>query len=325
VLANAVDERGVFTQHYQTKALDASALIIPLFGFLPPDDDRVRATVLAIADELTVDGLVLRYRTDETEDGLEGAEGTFTICSFWLVQALVLIGELERARTLCEKLLSFAGPLQLYAEQIDPYTGRQLGNFPQAFTHLALINAVTHLIRAEGAEAAGTFRPAHDRTGGTPWRSRPRDIGGIRRRSPSGGGDTVRLLPQIAQLTHIGIEPGEPFRTPIAVLRAGLLGHPQRLVRRTQRIGGDIGEMVPQHPLHLTQPGPRLLTDLEDHIVHQPRDRRFRLGLPAQPARPAVLPQGVQAEQDARPGRIPVHQRHPQQAGGLADLQAETV
>jgi GH15 family glucan-1,4-alpha-glucosidase len=160
VLANAVDERGVFTQHYQTKALDASALIIPLFGFLPPDDDRVRATVLAIADELTVDGLVLRYRTDETEDGLEGAEGTFTICSFWLVQALVLIGELERARTLCEKLLSFAGPLQLYAEQIDPHTGRQLGNFPQAFTHLALINAVTALIKADRQQPPWALKSA---------------------------------------------------------------------------------------------------------------------------------------------------------------------
>lgn len=149
VLANGVDDRGVFTQHYGTKALDASVLVIPLFGFLPPDDERVRATVLAIADELTEDELVLRYRVEQTEDGLSGEEGTFTICSFWLVQALVLIGEAERAHALCEKLLSFAGPLQLYAEQIDPHTGRQLGNFPQAFTHLALINAVTAVIKAE--------------------------------------------------------------------------------------------------------------------------------------------------------------------------------
>ncbi len=149
VLANAVDERGVFTQHYGTKALDASVLVIPLFGFLPPDDERVRATVLAIADELTEDDLVLRYRVDETEDGLAGEEGTFTICSFWLVSALVSIGEVPRARALCEKLLSYAGQLQLYAEEIDPHSGRQLGNFPQAFTHLALINAVTALIKAE--------------------------------------------------------------------------------------------------------------------------------------------------------------------------------
>jgi len=149
VLANAVDERGVFTQHYGGKALDASVLLIPLLRFLPPGDERVRNTVLAIADELCVDDLVLRYRVDETEDGLVGAEGTFTICSFWLVSALVQIGELARARALCEKLLSYASPLQLYAEEIDPHTGRQLGNFPQAFTHLALITAVTAVIRAE--------------------------------------------------------------------------------------------------------------------------------------------------------------------------------
>jgi GH15 family glucan-1,4-alpha-glucosidase len=86
---------------------------------------------------------------DETDDGFEGEEGTFTICSFWLVSALVEIGELARARALCEKLLSYASPLSLYAEQLDPVTGRHLGNFPQAFTHLALINAVVHIITAE--------------------------------------------------------------------------------------------------------------------------------------------------------------------------------
>jgi GH15 family glucan-1,4-alpha-glucosidase len=103
-----VDERGVFIQHYDSKALDASVLLIPLLRFLPPDDERVRNTVLAIADELTVDDLVLRYRVDETEDGLAGEEGTFVICSFWLVSALMQIGELPRARALCEKLLSYA-------------------------------------------------------------------------------------------------------------------------------------------------------------------------------------------------------------------------
>jgi len=152
VLAHALDERGVFAQHYGGKTLDASVLLIPLLRFLPPDDERVRNTVLAIADELTEDELVLRYRVDETEDGLTGTEGTFTICSFWLVSALVQIGELARARALCEKLLSYASPLQLYAEEIDPHTGRQLGNFPQAFTHLALITAVTAVIRAERAQ-----------------------------------------------------------------------------------------------------------------------------------------------------------------------------
>jgi GH15 family glucan-1,4-alpha-glucosidase len=105
--------------------------------------------VLAIADELTVDGLVLRYRTDQTDDGLYGEEGTFTTCSFWLVSALVAIGELRRGRDLCERLLSQASELGLYAEEIDPRTGRHLGNFPQALTHLALVNAVMSVIRAE--------------------------------------------------------------------------------------------------------------------------------------------------------------------------------
>ena len=115
--------------------------------------------MLAIADELTVDGLVLRYRIDETDDGLAGEEGTFTICSFWLVSALVEIGEVERARALCEKLLSYASPLLLYAEEIDPQSGRHLGNFPQAFTHLALINAVMHVIRADEELEAGGVMP----------------------------------------------------------------------------------------------------------------------------------------------------------------------
>jgi alpha,alpha-trehalase len=153
VCEHGIDERGVFVQHYETEALDASLLLIPLMRFLPPDDERVRATVLAIADELTEDGLVLRYRVDATDDGLEGEEGTFTICSFWLVSGLTRIGETERARALCERLLSFASPLELYAEEIDASTGRHLGNFPQAFTHLSLVNAVMELIAAEGDAA----------------------------------------------------------------------------------------------------------------------------------------------------------------------------
>jgi GH15 family glucan-1,4-alpha-glucosidase len=160
ILDNALDERGVFTQHYGTTALDASTLLIPLIGFLPPDDPRVRNTVLAIADELTEDQLVLRYRVDETDDGLVGAEGAFTICSFWLVSALVMIGELDRARALCTRLLSYASPLQLYGEEIDPRSGQHLGNYPQAFTHLALINAVTALIKADrGQRRARTRGP----------------------------------------------------------------------------------------------------------------------------------------------------------------------
>ena len=145
----------MFVQHYGGDALDASLLMAPLVRFLPPDDPRMRATVLAIADELTEDGLVLRYRTDETDDGLSGEEGTFAICSFWLVSALDEIGEPGRARELCEKMLSYASPLFLYAEEIDARTGRHLGNFPQAFTHLALINAVMHVIRAD-EKLAGT-------------------------------------------------------------------------------------------------------------------------------------------------------------------------
>jgi GH15 family glucan-1,4-alpha-glucosidase len=161
ICANAVDERGVFCQHYESTSLDASVLLMPIVRFLPVDDERMRRTVNAIAEELTVDGLVLRYRTDETDDGLEGEEGTFTICSFLLVSALVEIGEVARARSLCEKLLHYASPLQLYAEQIEADSGRHLGNFPQAFTHLALINAVMNVIAAEGG--AGTRLPFDDR------------------------------------------------------------------------------------------------------------------------------------------------------------------
>jgi GH15 family glucan-1,4-alpha-glucosidase len=153
ICEHGVDKRGVFTQYYGTPALDASNLLLPLVRFLPPEDPRIRKTVLAIADELTVHDLVLRYRVEETDDGLRGVEGTFAICSFWLVSALAEIGEIERARALCEKLLSFASPLGLYGEEIDAATGRHLGNFPQAFTHLALINAVMHIIRAQEAGA----------------------------------------------------------------------------------------------------------------------------------------------------------------------------
>jgi GH15 family glucan-1,4-alpha-glucosidase len=149
ICEHGVDERGVFTQHYDTDALDASLLLMPLMRFLPPDDERIIKTVNAIAAELTVDGLVLRYRTDETDDGLEGEEGTFAICSFWLVSALAEIGEAQRAREMCERMLGYASPLYLYAEEIEAKSGRHLGNFPQAFTHLALINAVMHVIRAD--------------------------------------------------------------------------------------------------------------------------------------------------------------------------------
>ncbi len=152
ICARGVDDRGVFCQHYGTKALDASVLLMPLVRFLPKEDPRTRATVCAIADELTENGFVLRYRTGETDDGLSGEEGTFLICSFWLVSALSEVGELDRGRDLLERLLSHSSPLDLFAEELDAQSGRHLGNFPQAFTHLALINAVMHVIADEQAE-----------------------------------------------------------------------------------------------------------------------------------------------------------------------------
>jgi len=175
ICANALDKRGVFTQHYGTDALDASLLLMPLVRFLPAGDQRIRRTVLAISDELTEGGMVLRYRTEETDDGLSGEEGTFAICSFWLVSALCEIGDIHPARRLLEKLLSYASPLLLYAEEIAPETGRHLGNFPQAFTHLALINAVMHVIRAEEQAPAGDVARAGRASGVfTPPRIEPR-------------------------------------------------------------------------------------------------------------------------------------------------------
>ena len=149
ILEHGVDGRGVLRQHYDTDALDASTLLAAIFGFLPPDDDRLRASVLAIADELTENGFVLRYKTDETDDGLSGKEGTFLICTFWLVSGLAIIGEEQRARDLMERALRVASPLGLFAEEFDVETGRHLGNFPQAFSHLALIEAAARIIVVE--------------------------------------------------------------------------------------------------------------------------------------------------------------------------------
>jgi GH15 family glucan-1,4-alpha-glucosidase len=140
---------GVLRQHYDTEALDASTLLAALFGFLPGDDERMHKSVLAIADDLTENGYALRYRTDETDDGLSGKEGTFLICSFWLVSALSIVGEAQRAHDLMERLLRVASPLGLYAEEFDAETGRHLGNFPQAFSHLALIEAAARIILTE--------------------------------------------------------------------------------------------------------------------------------------------------------------------------------
>jgi GH15 family glucan-1,4-alpha-glucosidase len=140
---------GVLRQHYDTDALDASTLLAAIFGFLPAGDERLRQSVQAIANDLTENGFVLRYRTDETDDGLAGKEGSFLICSFWLVSALTIVGDIQRARDLMEKLLSVASPLGLFAEEYDTDTGHHLGNFPQAFSHLALIEAAAGIVLVE--------------------------------------------------------------------------------------------------------------------------------------------------------------------------------
>ncbi len=149
ILEHGVTADGVLRQHYATDALDASVLLAAIFDFLPTDDQRLHTTVRAIAENLTENGFVLRYRTDETDDGMSGKEGTFLICSFWLVSALAIIGELQEANDLMEKLLRIASPLGLYAEEFDADTARHLGNFPQAFSHLALIEAAARIILPE--------------------------------------------------------------------------------------------------------------------------------------------------------------------------------
>jgi GH15 family glucan-1,4-alpha-glucosidase len=162
VLANALDERGVFTMHYDTSDLDASALLLPLVRFLPPDDYRIRNTVFAISDELVENGIVLRHHPHGTQPTHEVAGGeAFIACSFWLVSAFAEIGEHDRARALCERMLAHASPLGLYAEHLDPYSGRHLGNFPNAFTHLAQINAVLHIIRIDQLQQTSRVSSPH--------------------------------------------------------------------------------------------------------------------------------------------------------------------
>ncbi|HEX4688828.1 MAG TPA: glycoside hydrolase family 15 protein [Nocardioides sp.] len=153
ILTHGVSDSGVLRQHYDTDALDASTLLAALFGFLPGTDERLRNTVDAIDKDLTENGFVLRYRTDETDDGLSGKEGTFLICSFWLVSALAVIGEMERAHNLMERLLRIASPLGLYAEEFEVDRARHLGNFPQAFSHLALIQAAGRIVLQDFREA----------------------------------------------------------------------------------------------------------------------------------------------------------------------------
>jgi GH15 family glucan-1,4-alpha-glucosidase len=135
-------------QSYGAKELDASLLLMPLVGFLPHDDPRVVGTVAAIRERLVIEGFVLRYRPQRADDGLPGDEGVFLACSFWLVDNLVMQGKRDEAISLFERLLSLRNDLGLLAEQYDPVAKRQVGNFPQAFTHLALINTALNLTRS---------------------------------------------------------------------------------------------------------------------------------------------------------------------------------
>jgi GH15 family glucan-1,4-alpha-glucosidase len=143
------DERRAFVQHYETDVLDASVLMMPLVKFIAPTDPRWLSTLDAIGEELVSDSLVYRYNVEASPDGLEGEEGTFSICTYWYVEALAMAGRLDEARLAFEKMLTYANHLGLYAEQIGR-TGEQLGNFPQAFTHLALISSAVYLDRALG-------------------------------------------------------------------------------------------------------------------------------------------------------------------------------
>ena len=158
---------GAFTQAFGEPTLDASALAIPLVGFLPPTDPRVQSTVAAIQQRLTAGGLVYRYLPAETPDGLAGDDATFALCSFWLVDNLALAGRVDEARALFEKIAGYANDVGLLAEEIDPTTGELLGNFPQGFTHLALIGSALAIAEAEAAGAehhAETYTSRKHRT-----------------------------------------------------------------------------------------------------------------------------------------------------------------
>jgi GH15 family glucan-1,4-alpha-glucosidase len=152
-------KQDAFIQSFGDATLDASLLLIPIVGFLPPDDPRVRGTVAAVERTLVRDGLVMRYDTHSAVDGLPPGEGAFLACSFWLVDNYVLLGRDEEACALFERLLALRNEVGLLAEQYDPHGRRQLGNFPQAFSHLALINSAHSLNTAKGA--------AHLRSGGS--------------------------------------------------------------------------------------------------------------------------------------------------------------
>ena len=148
-------QRNSFVQYYGGKSLDAGLLMIAIVGFLPPEDPRVKGTVEAIEKDLLRDGFVIRYDTGEVQDGLPPGEGAFLACSFWLVGNYVLLGRLDDARALFARLVGLANDVGLLAEEYDPKRKRQVGNFPQAFSHIALINAAYMLSGAQVAKAGG--------------------------------------------------------------------------------------------------------------------------------------------------------------------------
>jgi GH15 family glucan-1,4-alpha-glucosidase len=147
-----------FVQAYDTKFLDASLLLIPQVGFLPADDARVLGTIAAIERKLMLNGLVLRYSTITGVDALPAGEGTFLACSFWLADCLVLTGRRQEAQDLFERLLAIGNDVGLFAEQYDPRAKRMLGNFPQALTHMALINTARLLSMPEAAAKGAAER-----------------------------------------------------------------------------------------------------------------------------------------------------------------------
>jgi GH15 family glucan-1,4-alpha-glucosidase len=169
VCANAYNEKlGCFVQAYGSTLLDASLLMIPMVGFLPADDPRMRGTVEAIERRLVVDGLVMRYDSRATDDGLPPGEGAFLACSFWLADNLALLGRRDDARALFERLLALRNDLGLLAEEYDPRAGRLVGNFPQAFSHIGLVDTALNLSKDVPAEQ----RPAEQRGDGHEQRRR---------------------------------------------------------------------------------------------------------------------------------------------------------
>ena len=198
---------GAFTQYYGSDQLDASVLMIPLVGFLPPGDPRVVSTVEAVQRDLMDHGFVLRYRTtdDGAVDGLTGREGAFLACSFWLVDCLHMIGRVEEAEELFERLLALRNDLGLLAEEYDPLAGRLVGNFPQAFSHVSLINSA---FRLSGKDPLGLAddgsRVLVDNTLTTATIGRMKHLGrvAVKRRSGAGAlSDAVTPLPVAGQAT----------------------------------------------------------------------------------------------------------------------------